>query len=201
VYIDAERFENVGAAAAAKVRAIAVFGDLAARAGGDKSGDGRDVKRAHAVTAGAARVDDIRRADTHRRCCSTRGAHESRDFRQRLALHAQRDQQCPDLRRRGLARHQAIEHRGGLRLGQVAASDEVLDGFVYVHGVAFFVSNRTRQGSRARQPKNKKPRPNQSPGLRRVPALTLRANRLRPPANSAPRTPIAVGASTHTFRQ
>ena len=54
-----ERLEHVGAAALARHRSIAVLGDAHAAGGDHERGGGRDVERARAVAAGAARVEHV----------------------------------------------------------------------------------------------------------------------------------------------
>ncbi len=56
--VDAERREEIGAAARRRNGAIAVLGDIRACAGRDERGDRGDVERAAAVAAGAAGVDE-----------------------------------------------------------------------------------------------------------------------------------------------
>jgi hypothetical protein len=60
VDIDAERFENVGAARLRGDRASAMLGDAGPGRGGDEHRRRRDVEGLRAVAAGAAGVDQVR---------------------------------------------------------------------------------------------------------------------------------------------
>ena len=55
--VDAERLEQVGAAAAARHRPVAMLGDAHAARGQHQRGDGRDIERVRSVAAGAAGVE------------------------------------------------------------------------------------------------------------------------------------------------
>ena len=98
--VDAERFEHVRAAAAARDRAVAVLGDAhAARREHDRR-DRRDVERVRAVAARAAGVE-------HRRVTSATASSRARAWSARSPtisagrspFIASADQQAGDLRR------------------------------------------------------------------------------------------------------
>ncbi len=124
----AERLEDVGGAAGARNRAVAVLGDARARAGGDERRGGADVERSARVAAGAARIEQ-RAGDRDAQRLLTHGARHADDLVDGLAFHAQRDDERAELRGCGLARHDLIHAGGGLVLGEVAPFNKLGDGF------------------------------------------------------------------------
>ena len=119
--VDAERLVHVGAAALARDRPVAVLRHAQSGSRGHECRGGRDIERAGAIAAGAARVEDIveRPRQLHRI-----GAHRPRqadDLGRTLALHREADQQRGDLRRRRLAAHDRAHRLGGLIDRQVLA--------------------------------------------------------------------------------
>ena len=75
----AERLEDVGAAAAAGSRAVAVLGHPEAGAGGDESRGRRDIETTRTVAARADDIDD-RSVDVHGRRMAAHGAGQTGDF-------------------------------------------------------------------------------------------------------------------------
>ncbi len=102
----AQRFQHVGAART-PVGAVAVLGDLVARARDHKGGDGADVELVGAVAAGADDVDQhiVACLERHLHGAARHGAGAAGDLVDRLALHAQRGQEGADLGIACLARH------------------------------------------------------------------------------------------------
>src|SRR5690606_25796319 len=100
-----QRLEDVGAAATARCRPVAVLGDgLPASGHGDGRG-GRDVPARDPTPAGAASVDDVRvpRLDDHSRL-----AHRGRralDLGHSLAFEREPRQEATDLNRIAATRH------------------------------------------------------------------------------------------------
>jgi len=98
----AEVFQHVRGAAARADRAVAVLGDVDARARYDKSCGRGHVESAGGVAAGTARIDERfdrerRIAGENRRGVAAHGCSESDQLVDRLALHAQTGEQRGDL--------------------------------------------------------------------------------------------------------
>ena len=112
--VDAELFEHVGAAAAARHRSIAVLRDLDAAGGDDDRRRRRDVERARPISAGAAGVEHVarRRRQLHR--VLAHRPREADDLGRPLAFHHQRRQQRRQRARRGTAFHDLAHGRGRL---------------------------------------------------------------------------------------
>ncbi len=117
--VHAELPEHVRRAAVRADGAVAVLGHGRARAGGDERGGGGDVERVPRIAAGAAGVEHDLRAglDAPRLLAHDPGA--AGDLLRRLALHAQRDDERRDLRRRRLAAHHLVHRLRALFGGQV----------------------------------------------------------------------------------
>ena len=118
----AERLEHVGAAGAARDRAVAVLDDGSAAGGREQRRAGGEVEAAGAVAAGA---DDVDRAQRRAAAAAGAPARASR-WRSRAALGghalgAQRRQQRAGQRRRQLGVGQRAQQLARLRLGEVAA--------------------------------------------------------------------------------
>src|SRR5438309_2740812 len=124
VDLHAQLLEHVGRAAQGRGGAVAVLGDPRAARGGDDRRERRDVEGGQAVAAGSARIEE-RTLDLDRGCHRPRGPREARDLLRGLALHAQRDEEARDLRRRRVAANDDLESGGGLVLGEVLALDEL----------------------------------------------------------------------------
>jgi hypothetical protein len=110
--LDAKGGQHVGRAGARRQRTIAVLGNRHTAAGDDEGGAGRDIHGAGAVAAGTDHVDSAGRCVDPQHL----GAHHlnrAGDLVHGLAAHAQRHQQAAHLRRRGFARHHAVEGRRG----------------------------------------------------------------------------------------
>jgi len=111
---------NVGRAALARERAVAVLGDDAATRRNENSGEGRHVDGARAIAAGTARVDtaigerarERRRAAAHRRC----GTDELVDA---LPFCTQCDEEAADLCGSRLAVHDLADDLGHLGAREV----------------------------------------------------------------------------------
>ena len=121
---DAERLDDVGAAAPARDRAVAVLGDgHAARRDHDRRG-GREVQRVRAVAARAASVDDAREAVVDRRHPGAHRLGGGDDHLRGLAPHAERDGEGADLHRRPQPVKDGVEGRADLRGRQRASCEE-----------------------------------------------------------------------------
>ena len=122
----AQRLEDVGAAAPAGRRAVAVLGHRDAGAGGDERRRRGDVEGAGAVAAGAAGVEDDVGVDVDLLGELGHGARHADDLLGGLALDAQRAEEGGRLGFAGTAAHDLEQHAAGLVLAQVAAAGEAL---------------------------------------------------------------------------
>ena len=122
---DAERLEDVGAAALARRRAVAVLGDGDAGAGGHERRRRRDVEGAGAVAAGAAGVEDDVGVHLDLLGELAHGASHADDLVGRLALHAESAEKGARLGVAGAAAHDLEQHVAGVLLGEVAAGGEL----------------------------------------------------------------------------
>src|SRR6185295_12298825 len=124
--VDAERLEQVGRAAPARIGAVAVLGDRAARGGGDQGRRGRDVEgrwptaRARGVDQVGARGGDGSGEGPHR-------SGEANQLRDGLPLRAQPDQEGGGLHLARAPLHDLGEHRGRVVGGQVVAGADRVD--------------------------------------------------------------------------
>ena len=124
--LDAERTQHVRRARARGERAVAVLGDRNAGARHDEGRAGRDVVGARRIAAGADHVDRVGgRGDAQH--LLAHGGDRAGDFLDGLAAHAQRHQEAAHLRRRGLARHHAVEAARGLFAAQRGAGRRLGD--------------------------------------------------------------------------
>ena len=105
--LDAERLQHVGGAAAGRRGAVAVLDHPGAGAGCDQRGERRDVHRAGAVSAGAARIDRPV-GHMHLGAVGTHGAHERGELAGGFALRPQ----CDDEARRLHVGDPALEDLG-----------------------------------------------------------------------------------------
>ncbi|CAB4941096.1 unannotated protein [freshwater metagenome] len=101
---DADRCEEVERTRSARCFAVAVLAHHGARAGGDEARHGRDIERSLLTRRGTTRADDVdrtvdQRPDVERRGRVVHGPHHARHLLDRLAFHAQRDDEGRDLRR------------------------------------------------------------------------------------------------------
>jgi hypothetical protein len=126
--------EQVGTARAARDRAVAVLGDPTAGGRNNHRAGGGDVERADAITAGANDIDQVRMVDRDvgRELAHHRGGRG--DLLDRLALHAQADQEAADLCRGGIAAHDQAHHGGHLAGVEVAPLGDGADRGGHVHG-------------------------------------------------------------------
>ena len=109
--VDAERLEQVGAAAAARHRSVAVLRDRDAARGEHQRRDRRDVERVRAIAAGAAGVEHRRVVARQPRRPRAHRPREADDLGRPLPLHRQRDEQPGDLRRLRPAVHDLVHRR------------------------------------------------------------------------------------------
>ena len=126
--LHAELLEDVGAAAAARHRSVAVLGHLHAARRDHQRRRRRDVEGARAIAAGAAGVEHLagRRRQLHR--VLAHRPREADDLGRPLALHRQRGQQrrrAPPARRAPSMTSRMAA--GGLVLGEVLVAHELLD--------------------------------------------------------------------------
>ena len=126
-HADAERFEHVGAAGQARHRSIAVLGDANAARRDDERRARRDVERARAIAAGAARVEHALVTLRHLHGVRAHRAREADDFRRPLAFHGEPDQQPGDVRRRRAALHHFGHGRRGLIAREVFVPRQLVD--------------------------------------------------------------------------
>ena len=117
---DAQRRVEVGAAALAGERPVAVLGHPGAGRAGHQRRHRRDVEAADAGPAGAAGVQEVAR-DLQRRLLAPQDRNAPGDLRRGIALGVQRHQEAGDLRRVEVAVGQLLHERGGLLLRQVGA--------------------------------------------------------------------------------
>jgi len=127
--VDAQGFENVGAAAAAGDGAVAVLGDDDARRRHDKRRRRGNVERAQFVAAGAAGIDDGSRAGVDARGFLAHDARRAGHFLDRLPFHSERGDERTDLRRRGVAVHDFFHRRHHFFLRKIDSSDGPVNGF------------------------------------------------------------------------
>ena len=106
----AQRFEHVGAAALARCRAVAVFGDRDAAAGDDQRRRGRDVDRAGAVAAGADDVEHERQPVLDAHAALAHRARRADDLVGRLALGGERGKERGRAHRRDRLVHDRADH-------------------------------------------------------------------------------------------
>jgi hypothetical protein len=111
---DAGRLEQIGAARAARDRAVAVLGDARVGSGRDEGAGGGDVEGLRRVTAGAAGVHEVLAGDLDARRQLAHHRRRRRDLLHRLALHPQPDQKAADLCLRSVARHDRAHDLGHL---------------------------------------------------------------------------------------
>ena len=125
--VDAERFEEIGAAATARHRPVAVLRDLDAAGGNHERRDRRDVERVRAIAARATGVEHVGELPRQLRRARAHGPCEPDDLRRPLAFHRQRDEQAGDLRWLSAALHDLVHGRGGLLDGEVLTALKLLD--------------------------------------------------------------------------
>ena len=125
--VDAERLEEIGAAASAGHRAVAVLGDLDAAGGDHERRHGRDVERVRAIAAGAAGIEDVGVLPRQPGRPRAHGPREADDLGRTLALHRQRDQEPGNLRRLRAAFHDLVHGRRRLLDGEVLTPLQLLD--------------------------------------------------------------------------
>ena len=113
---DAERLEDVGPADRAGDRPVPVLGDGDAGAGDDEARGGRHVQGARAVAARAAGIHRLRGHVGKPDRVRPHGARRTDELVDRLALHAERDEERPDLRRGRVPAEDALHCRGHLGL-------------------------------------------------------------------------------------
>ena len=124
-HLGSQLLEDVGAAAAAGDRAVAVFGHPRPGGGDHESRGRRDVKGVGAVAAGPAGVDQGAGigAAVDPGGMKAQGAGTAGELVHRLALHPQGHQQGGHRSRRGGAREDFLERRLRLFSAQVAPGD------------------------------------------------------------------------------
>ena len=125
--VHAELLEHVRRAAVRADGAVAVLGDRRARAGGDERRRGRDVERVPRIAAGAAGVEHDLGAGLDAARLRAHDAGAAGDLLRRLALHAQRDDERRDLRRRRLAAHHLVHRLRALFGRQVPPLGQAAD--------------------------------------------------------------------------
>ena len=104
VDVDAEGFEQIGAAEGAGRGASTVFGDFEAGAGDDEGGDGGDVEGTGAVAAGATGVEEqVIGGDIDSDGMQAHGAGKADDLIPHFAAHFDSDGEARDLGGGGLA--------------------------------------------------------------------------------------------------
>ena len=114
---DPELLEDVGAAAGARGRTVAVLRDARAGCDGDDRRDGRDVERVRTVAPGAAGVDRVRRGvHLDRGVTERRG--EARDLLHGLAAQVHHGEETAELGRRGFAGHDMAHGGTGVVTGE-----------------------------------------------------------------------------------
>ena len=119
VQIDAGGLEHVGAAALAGGGAIAVLGNVGAgRRGHDRRRGGNVEALGAAAAAGAAGVHQVRHVDVDLGRYGPHGGGGTGYLLHRLALGLEANEHGGDLRWRGFAGHDGVEHRSGLGLRQ-----------------------------------------------------------------------------------
>ena len=128
--IDAQGFQQIGAATHARGRPIAVLGHHHPRASRHKRRRGRDIKGVRAIATGAGGIDwdcSCRRAD--KRCLVPHHTGTARNLFDRLTLHAQADDKRRDLGGRSTPFHDLPHHRDGFGFGEIAPLNDCLNTF------------------------------------------------------------------------
>jgi hypothetical protein len=121
--------QHVGRARAGGVAPVPVLRHRNPRARDHERGRGRDVERAHATAAGAARVDQaVAALGVQSHHGAPKGLRRTGDFPGRLALGTESQQQGGGLDRRGLPPHDHTEGRRRFLRGEGRAERELLDG-------------------------------------------------------------------------
>ncbi len=144
--IHPERFEDIGAAALARDRAIAMFGDHDARASHDERRGGRDVEGVRSIAARAAGIEDRgdRARQRHGACAHRAG--KTDHFLRPLAFERERHQESRDVRRLSLAIHDRAHGRGGLIGREVLVASQFFQQR-REHGVSFPTSPESPKNS------------------------------------------------------
>ena len=113
VDFDAQRAQHVGAAGLARHRAVAMLGDVDARAGNDERRGGGNIESALLIAAGAAGVEHGFRADIDAMRFLAHHPRRAGDLLDGFALHAQGGQKRRHLQRRRFAGHDLIHDVDG----------------------------------------------------------------------------------------
>src|SRR5262245_9252947 len=126
--IQTERFHDIGTSTTAACRAVSMFRDLYAGAGGHKRCGSRNVEGAGTITARATGIEYGRDFTVPQwlRLLSHHSG-KSDELGRRLALHPQRRQEARDLRICSLSGHDLFHDRARLLFRQVRAFDKLLD--------------------------------------------------------------------------
>ena len=125
--VDAKRLEEIGAAASAGHRPVAVFRDPDAAGRDDKRRDGRDVERVRAVAAGATRIEDVRELPRQARRPRAHGTRQPDDLGRTLTLHREADEQTRNLRALRAAFHDLFHRRGRFLDREVLSTLELFE--------------------------------------------------------------------------
>lgn len=130
---DPGRLEQIGTAALAGYRTIAVLGHLAASSRNDERGSGGHVEDVHPVATGATGVDQLVGVETHRSGQLAHDLHGADDLVDGFALHAHAHEKRADLRVCALTGHDLAHHRLHFLGGQIQLADDAVEGFLDIH--------------------------------------------------------------------